>query len=158
MVGLLMLPLAIGQTATGPRAGVLSRRVPARLVYAVALVLVAGGVGLLAATSGSLLAALGGALLLGIGAGGALQAGSAVATEAVAQDVAGVSASLNSTVRRLAGGVGGQVATIVLAAIALGPRQPSFPAFTVSYLVSAGLCVLGAGCLLLAPSRQPLRR
>ncbi len=53
-----------------------------------------------------------------------------------------------SPIRRFAGGIGGQVATILLAAFTLGqPGPPRFAAFTRSFLIAAGLCVAGTACL-----------
>lgn len=149
LIGLVMLPLAVGQAVAGPVAGLLSRRMPSAVVFAGGLVLVAGGLVLLATTrTGAPLVAVG-ALLLGCGAGAALQAGSLVATDAVAPDVAAVSAAVNSTVRRLAGGIGGQVDTVLLASIAVGSR-----AYLASYALAAGICVVGAG-LALSAGRRP---
>ncbi|HEX3649243.1 MAG TPA: MFS transporter [Pseudonocardiaceae bacterium] len=139
LVGLVMLPLAVGQMVAGPLAGLLARRVPAAAVFSGGLVLVAGGLALLAATrTGAPLVAVW-ALVLGVGAGVALQAGSTVTTEVVSSDVAAVSAAVNSTVRRLAGGVGGQVDTVLLASIA------GWRGYLVCYALAAGICVVGAG-------------
>ncbi|HVV25360.1 MAG TPA: MFS transporter, partial [Pseudonocardiaceae bacterium] len=120
VVGLAMLPLAVGQMVGGPVAGWVSRQVPARLVFAGGLLFVAAGLVLLAFVHGGVPLVAVGTLVLGVGAGTALQAGSAVATEGVPADVAAVSASVNSTVRRLAGGIGGQVNTILLAVATAG--------------------------------------
>ena len=143
-VGLIMLPLAIGQTVSGPAAGAVGRRIPSRVVFAAGLVLLAIGLAVLAVTRTSVLAVAVGALLLGVGAGAALQAGSAVTTEDVPSDVAAVSAAVNSTVRRLTGGLGGQVDTILLASVA------TVAAYPISYGISGGLCVAGALVVLLA--------
>ena len=83
-----------------------------------------------------------GALLLGMGVGFSLEAGSATVTEAVEGDVAAVSAAVKSTVRRLAGGVGGQTSTLLLALIMVA-GHPRFAAFRTAYLVAAGLSLLG---------------
>ena len=140
-VGLLMLPMAVGQTVSGPASGVLGRWTSGRFTCAAGLVVVAGGMALLALAAGPVLV-LCGTALLGVGAGAALQAGSAVATEAVEPDVAAVSASVNSTVRRLAGGVGGQVDTILLTAVA------GVAGFVVAYVVAGGMCLLATALLL----------
>jgi hypothetical protein len=44
---------------------------------------------------------------------------------------------------RLAGGVGGQTNTILLASM-MGVAGPSFAAHTVCYLLAGGICLLGA--------------
>lgn len=135
-IGLLLLPLAVGQTVCGPLAGWASRRVSARTVFAGGLLLLTAGLVILAIARTSVAAVACGALLLGMGAGTSLQAGSAVATEGVPADVAAVSAAVNSTVRRLAGGIGGQVDMIILSALATA-------AYPVSYAVAGALCVGG---------------
>lgn len=76
-----------------------------------------------------------------------------MATQGVSSDVAAASSALNSTIRRFAGGVGGQVVTILLASLTLGGSgRPRFAAFTVSYLAAAGLCLAGAVSLLPGPA------
>lgn len=150
-IGLLLLPLAVAQTVSGPLAGLFTR-IPARIRFAAALLIIAGANGLLATTRHSALLVALGAFLLGAGAGIALQASSATATEGVEQDVAAVSAAVNSTVRRLAGGIGGQVNTILLAALVAASAEPAFSAYIVAYAIAAGLCVLGAGLLVIGGS------
>lgn len=154
-VGLLLLPLAIAQLLAAPASVVLTRRWRAAFVYAAGLLLVAASLGLLCAVRASVWGVAGAVFLLGAGAGTALQASSATATEAVNADVAAVSTSLNSTVRRLAGGLGGQVSTILLGSlVAASATQPSFLAFQVSYLVAAGLCAAGVVPLLAHARRR----
>lgn len=149
-VGLLLLPLAVGQTLAAPLAGSLTR-VPARRRFAGGLALVAVANLVLALTRHGVIEICLAALLLGAGAGISLQASSATATEDVDQDVAAVSAAVNSTVRRLAGGIGGQVATILLASLLAGSTaQPSFSAYVAAYLIATGMCALGAALLVLA--------
>ena len=84
-------------------------------------------------------------LVLGVGAGAGLQSSSAVATQGVNEDVAAASSAANSTIRRFAGGIGGQVSTILLASYpVITAGTPQFAAFTLAYLISAGLCAAGA--------------
>jgi MFS family permease len=145
MVGLVMLPLAAGQTVAGPLAGLASRRLGPRTVFAAGLILLAAALGWLSVIHGGLPQTTAALLVLGVGAGAGLQSSSSVATQGVSADVAAASSALNSTIRRFAGGIGGQVATILLASypvITAGP--PRFAAFTVAYLVATGLCVAGA--------------
>jgi MFS family permease len=152
-IGLLMLPLAVGQIASGTAAGFLPR-IPPRTRFAAGLVLIAGGNVVLALTRHSPGAVALGALLLGIGAGVALQSSSATATGDVEEDVAAVSAALNSTVRRLAGGISGQVNTILLASlIAARSGSATFTAYTTAYLMAAVLCLFGAAVLLVPADR-----
>jgi MFS family permease len=155
-VGLIMVPLAAGQTVAGPLAGLISRRTGPRLVYAAGLLLVAAATGWLSVIHGGLPAFITALVLLGLGVGAALQSSSSVATQGVSEDVAAASSSLNSTIRRFAGGIGGQVATILLASWpVINTGHPRFPAFTLAFLVAAGLCL--AGCVLIAASGRVSR-
>lgn len=149
LVGYVLLPLAAGQTAAALAAGLYLRRLGAGRVYGAGLVVLAAASALLAADRTSIVLTTVATALLGCGAGAALQAGSAVATEGVAPDVASISASVNSTTRRLAGGIGGQVSTLVLASMTAS-GAPSAGAFTVSLAVGGVLCLVGAGVLGLA--------
>jgi hypothetical protein len=79
-----------------------------------------------------------------------MQTSTTLATEGVSGDVAAASSALNSTVRRLAGGIGGQTTAITLAALTLaGTSTPRFIAFTVAHLLAAALCLGGAAVALL---------
>lgn len=148
-VGLVLLPLAVGQTAAATAAGRLEPRIGARAVFGAGLVVVAAGLVALCFVSGSVAGTAAATLAIGIGAGLGIQASSQVATSGVAEDVAAVSSAVNSTVRRLAGGIGGQVSTMLLASLTLGAAaQPSRAAFVVGFLVAVAL--LCAGVVLLA--------
>ena len=156
LVGLLLLPLAIGQAVAAAVAGVVSPRVGPRRTFGTGLLLVAAALIMLAFVhrSAALVALL--ALLLGAGAATALQSSSAVATEGVAGDVAGVSSALNSTVRRFSGGIGGQVSTIVLASlVAAGTGGPSFAAYMTCFAIAAGICLLGVLVLAVDARTEP---
>lgn len=138
--GLIMLPLAAGQTISGPAAGWAARRLPARAVFATGLLLMATALGWLSANPGSLPQAAAALGILGLGAGTGLQAASTVATQGVSDDVAAASSALNSTIRRVAGGIGGQVAIILLAGARAGASS-GFLAIAVAYLAAAALCI-----------------
>lgn len=154
-VGAVLLPLAVGQLAAAPGASWLVRRIRTRYVFATGLLLVAAALGTLCAIRSDATALGGAVLLLGAGAGTALQAGSALATEGVSADVAAVSASVNSTVRRLAGGIGGQLSTILLASFVIAPQRPEFAAFVAAYVVAGMLCLVGAGGVLAGLQSAP---
>jgi MFS family permease len=154
IVGLVLLPLAVGQTIAGPAAGAMSTRIPPRTVFAAGLTVIAVALGSMCLVYRSLPAAGFLMFLLGAGAGAALETSSAVATQGVAGDVAAVSSAVNSTVRRLAGGVGGQISTIVLASVVVvSTGEPRHAAFVTCYLVAVALAVGGFG-LVIAPRRR----
>jgi hypothetical protein len=88
-------------------------------------------------------------VLFGLGAGAALQSSSSVATQGVSQDVAAASSALNSTIRRFAGGTGGQVTTILLASYpVINIGRPRFPAFTLASPDRGQFCVAGAALII----------
>ncbi len=149
-VGLIMLPLAIAQTVAAPLAGAVSRRVNPRAVFAAGLGMTAAALAWLSVIRGGLPQTAGALLILGAGAGIGLQSSSNVATQGVSADVAAASSSLNSMVRRFAGGIGGQVTTILLVSYpVVTTGQPQFAAFTLAYLIAAVLCLAGAGTVVL---------
>lgn len=142
--GLILLPLAVAQTVAGPLAGRISRRLGPRAVFAGGLVLLAAALGWLSVIRSGVPQIAVAMVLLGAGAGAGLQSGSAVATQGVNADVAAASSALNSTIRRFAGGIGGQVSTILLASYpVITMDNPRFAAFTVAYAIAAGLCAAG---------------
>lgn len=159
LTGAVMLPLAAGQTIAAPLAGWASRRVSTRAVFATGLTILAAALAALSAIrrDEALLAVT--LFAFGAGAGTALQTGSALATEEVSSDVAAASSALNSTIRRLAGGIGGQVATILLATFTTGSGStPSrFTPFVVAYLVAMALCLCGTAVLMLRTGGQRRR-
>ncbi len=145
VTGLVMLPLAVAQTVAAPSAGWLAPRVGGRAVFGCGLVLVAVALALLCLVRTDGWGVAGVCALLGAGAGLSLQASSDVTTRGVSADVAAVSSAVNSTVRRFAGGIGGQVSTIILASLVMqGTTLPSRAGYVTCYLISAGLCLAGA--------------
>jgi predicted MFS family arabinose efflux permease len=144
IAGLYLLPDGTGTFLGGPTAGWLSRRLSPATTLAVGLCLIASGGALIAALPGQPAAVLIGAFLFGFGGGNATQASSLVTTRDVPSGAASASSSLNSTVRRFAGGVGGQVSVVVLAATATGSASASTGGFELVFSIAAGLSLLGA--------------
>lgn len=144
-IGLLMLVLAIGQTTMSSVAGLV--HVPPWLSFSSGLVAAAAGLVILSYVPDSLIGVICAFLLFGLGVGTAMQSSSATATQGVDANIAAESSSVNSTVRRLAGGIGGQTSTLVLGAMPLASGATSFAAFRTSYLIAAGMCLLGAVAL-----------
>jgi MFS family permease len=153
-VGLVLLPLALGQTIAGPAAGALSTRIAPRALFAAGLIAIAAALGSMCLVHRNVVATGLLMFLLGAGAGAALETSSAVATQGVAGDVAAVSSAVNSTVRRLAGGIGGQISTIVLASVVVSTGEPTHGAFVACYLVAVALAV-GGLVLIFASRRRP---
>lgn len=134
--GLYLLPAALGQLVGGPLAPRLARVVPDKWVYALGLLLAAAAAaGLALAHSGGVLLVVW-ALMLGLGAGLAIGIASDLVAEAVDPGDTGIATSLNSVLRRLGGGIGGQVAAALLAAAGAG--------FAAAFWTAAGAGALGA--------------
>lgn len=153
-VGLVLLPLAAGQTIAGPLAGAISSRVPARVPLCAGLGAVSAALVALCLVQRSIVLCGAAMLLLGFGAGAALEASSAVATEGVAGDVAAVSSAMNSTLRRLAGGLGGQISTIILASLVVASTgTPSRAAYVVSFVLAAALSLAGLAAVVVRRPR-----
>jgi len=146
LTGVLLLPLALTQTLFAPLSGA-ATRLPGWLRSALGLLVLAAANVVLALDRHSMTWLVVAAVLLGAGSGFGLQASSSTATEAVADDVAAVSAAVNSTIRRLAGGIGGQVNSILLASLVIAAAQPAFAGFAWGFGVAAGICLAGAAAL-----------
>lgn len=145
IVGLCLLPAALGQMVAGPLAVTLTRLFGARKVFAGGLVLVALALAALSVIRSGWPQLLVAVLVLGLGIGFAIQTSSAVVTEGVRAEHAAISTTLNSTIRRFAGGIGGQVSVALLTVLSRGGRTPTHAAFTVGFLVAAALVAVGAG-------------
>jgi predicted MFS family arabinose efflux permease len=144
-VGLFMLPDAGGQMVAALVASALAARLGGRRVFAGGLVVLGAGAALLAATTTSPAEVVVGALLAGTGSGLSVQTASTVTTQGIAADLTAVSSSLNSTIRRFAGGVGSQVSIALLAAVGAGAAGvPGRTAFAVAFALAAALCLAGA--------------
>ncbi len=138
--GLLLLPAAVGQLGAGPLSDPLGKRIGVRMTFGLGLVVLVGS------TLGLALAAHGPpelvawTLLLGIGAGLGIATGSTVITETAGHADIGIATAMNSVLRRVGGGVGGQVSAALLAAGA------GAATYTTAFLVCA--VVAGASAAL----------
>jgi Na+/melibiose symporter-like transporter len=140
--GLFLLPAAAGQLVSGPLAPRLARLLSPKWVYALGLFLAAvAAAGLGLANGQEWLVALW-TLLVGAGAGLAIGIGSDLVAEAVEPRESGIATSINSVLRRVGGGVGGQVAAALLVALAVG-SVPTGSAFTTGFLAAAGASAVG---------------
>ncbi|HEX6443941.1 MAG TPA: MFS transporter [Streptosporangiales bacterium] len=146
VVGLCLLPAAAGQMVAGPLAVRAASVLGARRVFAGGLALVALALASLSVIRSGWPQLVAAVLVLGLGIGFAIQTSSAVVTEGVGAEHAAISTTLNSTIRRFAGGVGGQVSVGILAALTRGGgRTPAPAAFTLGFLVAAAMVAAGAG-------------
>lgn len=106
--GLGTLPVAVAIAATAPRAPALARTVGDGVAVALGLLLLGGGLVLLAllAARDSYWPVLGGGLLLGAGLGTAMAPASAALMGSLPRDAAGVGSALNDTLQELGAAFG----------------------------------------------------
>lgn len=152
MAGWFLLPDGAGSTLGGLVSGRLAARIGPGRVFASGLLVTALAGVLVAAALHQIVAVLVGALLFGLGSALALQASSAVTTGRVPKETAAASVSLNSTLRRLFGGVGAQV-SMVLVAMGAGRGRATAVGFIIAFAAAAALALVGSG-LALAADRQ----
>lgn len=135
--GLILLPAALGQLAAAPLSDRLANRIKVRGVFVSGLALVtASALGLTFAHHGLAPAAWG--LLLGAGTGFGIATGSTVITETAVDTESGVATAMNSVLRRVGGGIGGQVSAALVAGAAPGGSSGMFAtAFGVCAVVAS---------------------
>jgi predicted MFS family arabinose efflux permease len=143
-VGLLLLPIAVGQAISSMLAGRWSKPGSVQWVLGVALGLMTIALGTFSAVQPQVGIVAAAGLVLGFGMGAGIEACSAVSAAGVRADVTAASTALNSTARRLGGGIGGQVSTVILGLFMLSASVPSFTAFRYGFGIAAVLCLLAA--------------
>lgn len=152
--GLYLLPGAIGQLLTGTFSGVVERKSSPKWLLAAALGLAGSGAAALALWNGHPWEVVAWVFVLGCGIGLGISAGGALVTGAVSEQDTGISNSFNSVLRRVGGGIGSQVGAALLAAFTVTGSLPVERAFVVAFAISAGLCLLGAGCAVFIPGTE----
>lgn len=159
LVGLVLLPRAVGQTISSTFTGPISRRVGLGRLFAAGMLLVCAATFSLAFFRTSLPAVLVELFALGLGFGTTVSlSGSIVALAAPAGET-GVATAITSVLRRAGGAVGAQVSIALLALIVLPDGSPAPAAFTTAFVVAACVGLLGAVCAALVfPTRQQEQR
>ncbi|MFR0356668.1 MFS transporter [Streptomyces sediminimaris] len=121
VIGLCLLPTAIGQLLTAPALKRVQANGTPRRPLAIGLAaMAAGAAGFAASVSGSVTVLLASGFVLGCGVGLAVGASGALASLGADQEHAAVATSFNSTVRRVGGGIGSQVGAAVLVLVGGG--------------------------------------
>lgn len=148
VVGLVMLPTALGTLLVLPFNGRLaSRRGPRFTLLAGTATVAAAFLGL-AGAHGSLLAVCAAVLLMGAGMGLSFAAVASLVVEAVPPDQSAVSAGINTVMRTIGGSLGATVGASLLTASMSAAGYPGARAFTTALLCYAaaliGSCVLAA--------------
>jgi predicted MFS family arabinose efflux permease len=147
LVGLFLLPAAVGQLLAGPAAGILQKRASPRFTLAAGLAgMAVGAAGFAWIGRESVPAFLAAAFLLGCGTGLAISSSSTLVSLGADDEHASVATSVNTTVRRLGGGIGSQVSAAVLVVAGTGTL-----AWTVAFGLAAAVCLLCAPITLRMP-------
>ena len=153
--GLYLLPAAIGQLLTGTFSGVVERKVSPKWLLTAGLTLGGLGAAALAIWNSHPWQMVLWIFVLGCGVGFGISASGALVTGAVSEQDTGISNAINSVLRRVGGGIGGQVGAALLAAFAVaGSSMPREEAFVVAFAISAGLSLLGALCAVFVPQKE----
>jgi len=144
LVGLVLLPRAVGQTIGSTVTGPVSRRVGVGRLFAGGMALVSAGAFALAFFRTDLRAVLAELVVLGLGFGTTVSlSGSIVALAAPAGET-GVATAITSVLRRAGGAVGAQV-SIALRYVKLLRVTLLLPVvFTIAFVVAAALGLCGA--------------
>lgn len=150
--GLFLLPSALGQLVAGPLSGTLARRFSLRAAMAAGLAVLAASALALALAHDEAWQVAAGTLGVGIGLGLAIGPAATLVAAGVRRAQTGVATALNSVTRRIGGAVGGQVAAALLAAISLRGGEPAEGAFTLGFLATAAVALVGLGCALGVPT------
>lgn len=150
--GLYLVPAAIGQLVGGLLTGLIERRWSPKWPFAAGMVVGAASAAGLAAWHNQPWQVMIGMLVLGTGVGFSIGTSGTLVTQAVREQDTGVSNAINAALRRVGGGIGGQIGAALLSTITIaGTQVPRESAFVVAFAISAVLCVAGAGCAIFIP-------
>ena len=156
LVGLVLLPRAVGQTIGSTLTGPVSRRIGHGRLFAAGMLLVAGAGFALAFYRTNLWVVLAELVVLGLGFGTTVSLSGSIVALAAPVGETGVATAITSVLRRAGGAVGAQVSVALLAVIALPDGRPAPAAFTIAFVVAASLGLVGAVCAgLVFPRSQP---
>jgi MFS family permease len=152
--GLYLVPAAIGQLIGGPLSGVIERRWSPKWPFVAGMALGAAGAAGLAGWHDRPWQVVIGMLVLGTGVGFGIGAGGTLVTQAVSEQDTGISNAVNTALRRMGGGIGGQIGAALLATLTVaGTQVPRESAFVFAFAIAAVLCLIGAGCALFVPPK-----
>lgn len=151
--GLYLLPSSVVMLLIGPATGIMERRVGARPLLGLGLVVLTLGAVALVFMHGvwwGIVLAMG---LIGAGVGMSYSMLAKLIVDAVPQAVTGVAMGMNTVMRTIGGVVGGQVGAAVLTSMTIGATQiPSEGAFTTMFALSGAAALVAALGTLRIPS------
>ena len=156
VVGLYMLPWALGGLPAGPLSHRLGGRRGARAPLALGLVLIAAGLGLLAVLHAATWEVLAALTLVGFGFPLAAAGSSVLLVSMVRHAEAGVAMGMNAVIRQIGSATGAQAVAAILAASTIGTSGVATErAYEVALVALAVSSVLGLGCTALIRGRGP---
>jgi predicted MFS family arabinose efflux permease len=152
-VGLYLLPMGVGMLCGGPAGGVVGRRYGGKGPFAGGMVLVTIGSALLALVHTNKFLFAVWLFLLGAGFALSIGSGNVFVAQAVKQSQTGIAIAFNSLMRLIAGGIGAQIAAILIVSQSVdGSHAPHVSAFTIAFGISAVLAAIGVGVALMVPT------
>ena len=156
VTGLYLLPSSVTGFASGPLAGVWSRRAHAKWPLSLGMALGAAGLAFIAAWHSAPWHIVVGMLVLGAGLPMTFAAMAKIIVDAVRQTETGVATGMNTVMRTIGGVIGGQVGAALLAADTIGgTRLPAESAFVTAFSIGAGGALVGALlALLITPAAR----
>jgi EmrB/QacA subfamily drug resistance transporter len=154
--GLLLLPAALAQLATGALAGRLGTRIGFRVVTAIGAALTSASFVVLAAAHATEAEVLAAGALLGAGISFAFAGMANLIVAAVPQSEVGIATGINTVMRTVGGSFGAAIATAILAGSAGPGGFPTEGAYTAAFAFSAvaGLAAVGAALLVPRPGTK----
>jgi len=142
-MGLYLVPAAVGQVLAGSVSGPVAARVGSKWTFTLGMALVAGAAAWLALLHSSPWEVLVGTGAMGLGAGFGIGVASTLIAETSHGEETGIATALNSVVRRVGGGFGGQIGAALLAGVTLSSGGPAERAFVIAFWICAGVALAG---------------
>lgn len=151
LVGLVLLPRALGQTTSSTLTGPVSQRLGERRMFAGGMALLVVATLALAFYRAHLWAVLIELGVLGLGFGVVVSLSGSIVALAAPPGEVGVASSITSVLRRAGGAIGAQVSVALLTVFTLADGRPAPEAFTVAFVVAAIVGLAGTVCAALVP-------
>lgn len=151
-IGVYLLPVGIGVLWAGPVGGILGRRIGGKWPFVTGLALLVLASALLATVHAERHAFAVWLFLIGTGFGLSIGAAGVFVTEAVGEGQTGIANAFNSLTRLVVGGIGAQVAAVIMKSQHVpGSHAPSEAAFAIAFGVCAVLAAIGTALALIVP-------
>ncbi|MBB4919994.1 MFS transporter [Streptosporangium saharense] len=153
--GLVMLPLAVATLAAGPVSAMLGRRFGGRVPLGCGAVCAAVAYGFLAVAHESMWQLYLAGAIVGAGYGLAFAALGNLTVDSVEPRHTGVATGVNTIMRTVGAALGVQITTALLATGSRGAgTPPTEAAYTLTFLLSGGLALLGLAMIAAIPRRE----